>query len=181
MSGSMSVGESSPVSCRPPYIPLLLTVPAWAAARLHDRGARSATSEGSPVPRSSLATQGYADRAPVGQNRDGPWAIGQERAQVLGAVDARRSLLPTPLAMSAIGSATSATSAAWSPAWREGRSRRHRPPPRRGHLARAHEERTLRPGGPRDAAGRLTTPVWNWPPEQPPSRPCPSSKKAIER
>ena len=48
-----------------------------------------------------------------------------------------------------------------SPAWRQGRSRRHRPQAGRGHLARPDQEGTLRSGRPRHASGRLTTHLWD--------------------
>jgi transposase len=47
---------------------------------------------------------------------------------------------------------------------------------RLGQLARPHEERTLPSGRPRDPFGRLTTPYEIGPPEQPPTRPCPSRR-----
>ena len=45
------------------------------------------------------------------------------------------------------------------------------------NTALPHQERTLRPGRPRYASGRLTTRYGIGPPEQPPTRPCPSRRR----
>ena len=44
----------------------------------------------------------------------------------------------------------------------QGGARRPRPRAGRSHLARPHQEPSIRPGRPHEAPGRVTTLVWNW-------------------
>jgi len=158
MSGSMSVGESSPARCRPPYIPLLLTVPGVARCSPTRSRARSATSEGSPVQEAHwlhrlcpiVRQSGNRDvRGPLAKN--GPKYLRWRSSKLLPS----RSRCPLS------GALRAQQAPPWSPAWREGRSRRHRPPPRRGRLARLTKNEPFAPAGPR-CSWSLDDPVWNW-------------------
>jgi len=107
---------------------------------------------------------------------EGPtWPTGQERPQV-PALGADRSRHPRCTRSSLPRAIRAHEAAPRAPARRQGRPGRPRSPAGRGHLARPHEERALPSGRPRDPFGRLTTPYEIGPPEQPPTRPCPSRR-----
>src|SRR5664279_4767163 len=158
-----------------PSMQLLMTVPGvgWVLAytiaskdRRHHpvRDAQEAGRVHRPVPAGP----------PVGT--EGPARpTGEERPQV-PALGTRRSRHPRRSRCSLRGAIRAHEAAPRAPARRQGRPGRPRSPAGRGHLARPHEERTLPSGRPRDPFGRLTTPYEIGPPEQPPTRPCPSRR-----
>ena len=159
-----------------PYIPLLLTVPGVGPLLAYTIASRDRRHRSLREPQEAHRLhRALSDRAPVGQPRC-PWTIGQERAQV-PALGAHRGRHPRRSRCPLSRSLRAEQETPRSPAWRQGCPRRHRPPARRSHLARPHQERTVRPGRPRYAAGRLTTPYRIGPPEQPPMQPCPSSRR----
>ena len=159
-----------------PYIPLLLTVPGVGPLLAY-----TIASEIGDIARfaSPKKLTGYTGLCPIVRqsgNRECPWTIGQERAQV-PALGAHRGRHPRRSRCPLSRSLRAEQETPRSSAWRQGCPRRHRPPARRSHLACPHQERTVRPGRPRYAAGRLTTPYRIGPPEQPPMQPCPSSRR----
>ena len=158
-----------------PSMQLLMTVPGvgWVLAytiasidRRHHpvRDAQEAGRVHRPVPAGP----------PVGT--EGPARPAREERPQVPALGTRRSRHPRRSRCSLRGAIRAHEAAPRAPARRQGRPGRPRSPAGRGHLARPHEERTLPSGRPRDPFGRLTTPYEIGPPEQPPTRPCPSRR-----
>src|SRR5665811_1564143 len=111
---------------------------------------------------------------PVGT--EGPARPAREERPQVPALGTRRSRHTRRSRCSLPGAIRAHEAAPRAPARRKGRPGRPRSPAGRGDLARPHEERTLPSGRPRDPFGRLTTPYEIGPPEQPPTRPCPSRR-----
>jgi len=106
----MIVGESWPGSVPDhPYIPLLADRSRRGPASAYTIASEIGDIGRFPSPKKLTGYTGFmSDRAPVGQPRL-PWAARQRTAQSTCAGPSSKRL-PTPLAMSAIGIATSATS-----------------------------------------------------------------------
>ena len=139
-----------------PYIPTLMTAPGIAWVLGYTIAAEIGDIHRFSSPNKLTATPACARASTVRQYRP-PRTADARRTEVpaLGADRSRKHRSPTPRLPGAL---SAQQAPARSTARRQGRPRRHRPPPGRGDLAHAHPSSTLRSGRRHFCSGRIDGP-----------------------